>query len=87
MKSFIATVTAILALATIASPAFAMPADNGPAPVAPASSRPPAPPARADGTAAIVYVLIGVGAALALSAGGYVGARVTTARLARPNPS
>jgi hypothetical protein len=85
MKSLLATITAVLALATIAAPAPAMPADNGPKPAARAES--PGPVAPADGTAAIVYVLIGAGGALMLGAGGYLGARVVAGRPARPNPN
>jgi hypothetical protein len=87
MKSFLATITAILALATIAAPALAMPADNGPKTTARAESSMPGPVTPADGTAAIVYVLIGAGGALTLGAGAYLGARVVAGRPARPNPN
>src|SRR5689334_11416709 len=85
MKSFLATITAILALAVIAVPALAMPADNGPKTAARAES--PRPVAPTDGTAAIVYVLIGAGGALTLATGGYLAARVVAGRPARPNPN
>jgi hypothetical protein len=87
MKSFIATATAILALAMLAGPALAMPADNGPKTVAQAPRTESTPVAPDDGTATIVYVLIGVGAALSLGAGGFLGARAVTQHHARPHTS
>jgi hypothetical protein len=74
MKSMIATVNAVIALATITAPALAMPADNGPKTVV-QSDPGQALRVEADtGTAMIVYVLIGLGAAIVLGGAGYMGA-------------
>jgi hypothetical protein len=81
MKSFIAVLVATALVCTAALPASAMPVDKLPRPVA--HIEPAGPTARAadDGTPAIVYALIGCGAALAFGAGGYLGARSVTRRL------
>jgi hypothetical protein len=81
MKSLIATVIAVIAPAAITAPALAMPADNGPKTVVQADR---AQPLRVDadaGTAAIVYVLIGVGAAIVLGGAGYLAAHQARAHI------
>ncbi len=58
-----------------------MPTDNGPQPVAHVQHATPIAPQSDDGTPALVFVLIGCGAAAALGAGGYIGARSVTRRV------
>jgi hypothetical protein len=82
MKSFISLLVALAVACVLALPASARPTDNGPRPVPPARQATPIlPPASDDGTSAFVYVLIGCGAAAALGAGGFLGARSVTRRL------
>ena len=83
MKSFIALLVAAALAVAVAVPASARPADNGPRPVAQVERATPTAPAGDDGTPAYVYALIGCGAALALGAGGFMGARSVTRR---PSP-
>jgi hypothetical protein len=80
MKSFITLLVAAALAVAVAVPASARPADNGPRPVAHIQRFTPTAPAGEDGTPAYVYALIGCGAALALGAGGFVGARSVTRR-------
>ena len=80
MKSFITLLVAAALAVALAVPASAQPTDNGPRPVAPIERATPTAPAGDDGTPAYVYALIGCGAALALGAGGFVGARSVTRR-------
>jgi hypothetical protein len=84
MKSLIATVTAILALAVITAPALARPADNGPQTVVRSDRVEPVPAAPDGGTATIVYVLIGLGAAVTLGGAAVWGARAVIASPRRP---
>ena len=80
MKCFVATWAAVLAVAIVATPALAMPADNGPATTS-GSDRARAARIELDGgLAPTVYVLIGLAAVLTLSAGGYVGLRLAAHR-------
>jgi hypothetical protein len=82
MKSFISLLVALAVACAVAASASAMPTDNGPRPVPQARQAAPiTPPASDDGTSAFVYALIGCGAAAALAAGGYMGARSVTRRL------
>ncbi len=81
MRSFTALLVAAALACVVAVPASARPADNGPAVVAHVQHAAPPAPAGDDGTPAYVYVLIGCGAALALGAGGFLGARRATRRL------
>jgi hypothetical protein len=81
MKSFISLLVALAVACVLAVPASAMPTDNGPQPVAHVRHAAPMAPASDDGTPAFVYVLIGCGAAAALGAGGFMGARSVTRRL------
>jgi hypothetical protein len=81
MKSFIALLVAAALACAVAVPSSAQPADNGPRPGPHVRHTAPANPMGDDGTPAYVYVLIGCGAALALGAGGFVGARSVTRRL------
>jgi hypothetical protein len=81
MKSFIALLVAAALACAVAIPASAQPTDNGPRPVAHVRHTAPAAPAADDGTPAYIYVLIGCGAALALGAGSFMGARSVTRRL------
>jgi hypothetical protein len=83
MKCFISLLVAAALAVAVAVPASAQPADNGPRPVAHVDRATPTAPAGDDGTPAYVYVLIGCGAALALGAGGFMGARSVTRR---PSP-
>jgi hypothetical protein len=80
VKSFIALLVAAALACAVAIPASAQPVDNGPRPVPHVRQTAPATPMGDDGTPAYVYVLIGCGA-LALGAGGFVGARSVTRRL------
>jgi hypothetical protein len=80
MKCFIATWAAILALAVVAAPALAMPADNGPKTTAGTDAARPARIKLDHGPAPIVYVVIGLGAVLTLTAAGYAGLRVVAHR-------
>jgi hypothetical protein len=82
MKSFLTLLVAVAVACVLAVPASAMPTDNGLRPVPPARHATAiAPPAGDDGASAFVYVLIGCGAAAALGAGGFLGARSVTRRL------
>jgi hypothetical protein len=81
VKSFIALLVAAALACAVAVPASAQPADNGPRHVPHLRQAAPAAPMDDDGTPAYVYVLIGCGAALALGAGGFMGARSVTRRL------
>jgi hypothetical protein len=83
MKSFITLLVAAALACAVAVPSSAQPADNGPRPVAHVRHSAPATPMGDDGTPAYVYVLSGCGAALALGAGGFMGARSVTRR---PSP-
>jgi hypothetical protein len=78
MKSFISLLVALAVACVLAVPASAMPTDNGPRPVPQVRQAAPITPPSDDGTSAFVYVLIGCGAAAALGAGGYMGARSVT---------
>jgi hypothetical protein len=75
VKSTIAMLLTLVALACSAAPALAMPADNGPPAVGSTTPAGPGAPAPANGLGTAVYIVIGVGAALALGTGGYFGAR------------
>jgi poly(3-hydroxybutyrate) depolymerase len=81
MKSFLAVLAAAALACAVAAPASAMPTDDGPRVVAHAHHAPAIAPASDDGTPALVFVLIGCGAAAALGAGGYMGARSVTRRM------
>ena len=81
MKSFLSLLVALAVACVLAIPASAMPADNGPQPVAHVQHATPIAPQSDDGTPALVFVLIGCGAAAALGAGGYMGARSVTRRM------
>ena len=81
MKSLITLLVAAALAVAVAVPASAQPADNGPRPVAHVERATPTAPAGDDGTPAYFYVLSGCGAALALGAGGFMGARSVTRRL------
>jgi hypothetical protein len=83
MKSFITLLVAVAVACAVAVPASAQPADNGPGPVAHVEHATPTAPAGDDGTPAYVYALLVGGAALALGAGGFMGARSVTRR---PSP-
>jgi hypothetical protein len=83
VKSFITLLVAAALVVAVAVPASAKPADNGPRPVAHVERATPTAPPGDDGTPAYVHVLIGCGAALALGAGGFMGARSVTRR---PSP-
>jgi hypothetical protein len=83
MKSFIALLAVVGVACAIAVPASAMPIDNGPRAVAHVRHAAPLAPVGDDGTPAYVFVLIGCGAAAALAAGGFLGARSVTRR---PSP-
>jgi hypothetical protein len=83
VKSFITLLVAAALAVAVAVPASAKPADNGPRPVAHVKRATPTAPPGDDGTPAYVHVLIGCGAALALGAGGFMGARSVTRR---PSP-
>jgi hypothetical protein len=78
MKSFISLLVAAALACAVAVPAWARPADNGPRPAVHVERATPTAPAGEDGTPAYVYALIGCGAALALAAGGFMGARSVT---------
>jgi hypothetical protein len=80
MKSFISLLVAAALACAVAVPASARPADNGPRPVAQVERTTPTAPAGDVGTPAYVYALIGCGTALALGAGGFIGARSVTRR-------
>ena len=81
MKSMIVTAIAVIALATITAPALAMPADNGPKTVVQADPKQPLRVEADAGTATIVYVLIGLGAATLLGGAAYLGAHRARARI------
>jgi hypothetical protein len=81
MKSFIALLAVAAVACAIAVPASAMPADNGPGVVAHVRHAAPVAPVGDDGTPAYVFVLIGCGAAAALAAGGFLGARSIIGRV------
>jgi poly(3-hydroxybutyrate) depolymerase len=81
MKSFLAVLAAAALACTGAAPALAMPTDDGPRVVAQVRHAAPVAPVRDDGTPALVFVLIGCGAAAALGTGGYMGARSVTRRM------
>jgi poly(3-hydroxybutyrate) depolymerase len=81
MKSFLALLATAAVACAVAAPALAMPADNGPQVVAHVRHAAPVAPVDGDGTPALVFVLIGCGAAAALGAGGYMGARSVTRRM------
>jgi hypothetical protein len=81
MKSFIALLVAAALACAVAVPSSAQPTDNGPRPVPHVRHTAPATPMGDDATPAYVYVLIGCGAAFALGAGGFMGARSVTRRL------
>ena len=83
MKSFIALLVVAALACSVAVPASAQPADNGPRPVAHGRHAAPTAPVGDDATPAYVYALIGCGAAVALGAGGFIGARSVTRR---PSP-
>ena len=87
MKSFIAVVAAVVLVAAMAVPALAMPVDKGARPAASVKHVAPTPTASQGGTDTVAYVLIGVGAALAFGAGGYMGARSIGSRQGRPRTS
>jgi hypothetical protein len=80
MKSLIALLAVVLTCA-VAVPAGASPIQDAPAH---SRSAPVVVPAPDGDTAAIVYVLIGAGAALAFGAGGFMGARSVQTRRVRP---
>ena len=81
MKSLISLLVALAVACVLAVPASAMPTDTGRQPVAHVQHATPIAPASDDGTPTLVFVLIGCGAAAALGAGGYMGARSVTRRL------
>jgi poly(3-hydroxybutyrate) depolymerase len=81
MKSFLAVLAAAVLACAVAAPALAMPTDHGPRVVAHVRHVAPVAPVGDDGTPALVVVLVGCGAAAALGAGGYMGARSVTRRL------
>jgi poly(3-hydroxybutyrate) depolymerase len=81
MKSFLAVLAAAVLACAAAAPALAMPTDDGPRVVAHVRHAAPLAPVGDDGTPALVFVLIGCGAAAALGAGGYMGARSITRRM------
>jgi hypothetical protein len=81
MRTLVSLVVAAVVACIVAIPASAQPTDNGPLPAAHAHRATVAAPAGDDGTPAYVYVLIGCGAALALGAGGFAGARSATRHL------
>lgn len=81
MKSFLAVLAAAVVACAVAAPALAMPTDHGPRVVAHVRHVAPVAPVGDDGTPALVFVLVGCGAAAALGAGGYMGARSVTRRL------
>jgi hypothetical protein len=80
VKCFIALLVAAALACVVAVPASAQPADNGPPSVPHVRHTAPVIPTGDDGTPAYVYVLIGCGAALALGAGGFMGAWSVTRR-------
>jgi poly(3-hydroxybutyrate) depolymerase len=81
MKSFLAVWAAAVLACAVAAPALAMPTDDGPRVVAHVRHAAPVAPVGDDGAPALVFVLIGCGAAAALGAGGYMGARSVTRRM------
>ena len=83
MKSILAMLLTLVALACSAAPASAMPADNGPPAARTTTLAGPAAPAPANDPGTAVYIIIGVGAALALGTGGYLGARAIHGRRIR----
>jgi hypothetical protein len=83
VKSTIAMLLTLVALACSAAPASAMPADNGPPPAGRTAPARSGAPADANGLGTAVYMLIAVGAALALVTGAYVGARAIHGRRIR----
>jgi hypothetical protein len=87
MKSFIAVVVAVVVVGAMAVPALAMPVDKGARPASSVKHVAPVPPSGQGGTDTVAFVLIGVGAALAFGAGGYMGARSIGARQVRPRTS
>jgi hypothetical protein len=81
MKSFLSLLVTLAVACVLAVPASAMPTDNDPQPVVHVQRVTPTAPPSDDGTSAFVYVLIGCGAAAALGAGGFLGARSVTRRV------
>ena len=81
MRSFLAVLAAAALACAVAAPALAMPTDHGPRAVAHVRHAAPLAPVGGDRTPALVFVLIGCGAAAALGAGGFLGARSVTRRL------
>jgi hypothetical protein len=81
MKSLLALLAVAGVACAIAVPASAMPIDNAPRTTPHVPHAAPVSPVGDDGTPAYVYVLIGCGAAAALGAGGFIGARSVTRRL------
>jgi hypothetical protein len=81
MRTLVSLIVAAAVACIVAGPAAAVPTDNGPLPAAPTRHATVAAPTGDDGTPAYVYVLIGCGAALALGAGGFAGARSATRHL------
>ena len=86
MRTLVSLIITAAVACIIAIPASAQPTDNGPLPTAHAHHATVAAPSADDGTPAYVYVLIGGGAALALGAGGFAGAR-SAARHVSPRAS
>jgi hypothetical protein len=86
MRTLISLIVVAAVACIVAIPASAQPTDNGPVPAAPAHHATAAVPTGDDGTPAYVYALIGCGAALALGAGGFAGAR-SAARHVSPRAS
>ena len=81
MKSLVAVTAVILALRIVAVRALARPADNGPNTGAEADRAAQQTRIALDhGPATIVYVLIGLGAVLTLTAGVYISVRLVTQR-------
>jgi len=78
MRTLVSLLVAAALACIVAIPASAQPTDNGPLPAAPVHHATVAAPTGDDGTPAYVYVLVGCGAALALGAGGFAGARSVT---------
>jgi hypothetical protein len=78
MRTLVSLIVTAALACLVAGPAGAVPADNGPLPAAPTHHATVAAPTGGDGTPAYVYAVIGCGAALALGAGGFAGARSAT---------
>jgi hypothetical protein len=83
MKSIVATLLTLVALACTAAPALAMPADNGPPAAGHDTSRAPAPKTPDTGLGTTLYIVIGVGGALALATAGYGAVHVANGRRIR----